>query len=90
MFIRYLQGMWLDVNHHVINEHEWILPYRLEAVNSCKHGPLTEEREGGGFEAGSPAHVVLRDIVLDKRLLKKIPYYLKCRYDINTTDFISC
>lgn len=30
-------------------------------------------------EAGSPAHVAVRDIVCDKWLWKKIPYYLNCR-----------
>ena len=80
--------MWLDVIYHVINEQEWIFPYRLGAVNPCQHGPLTEEQEGGWIEAGSPARLALRNIVLEKRLLKKIQYYLNCRYDMNTTDFI--
>lgn len=62
--------MWLGVIHHVVNEHEWILPYRIGSKSSCMHGPLTEEREKGWLEAGSPAHAALRDIVKDKRLLK--------------------
>ena len=72
--------MWLGVIHHVVNEHEWILPYRIGSKSSCMHGPLTEEREKGWLEAGSPAHAALRDIVKDKRLLKKIPYYSNCRF----------
>ncbi|XP_052694407.1 uncharacterized protein LOC128172674 [Crassostrea angulata] len=72
-------GMWFGVIHHVVNEHEWILPYRVGARSSCLHGPLTEERDKGWLEPGSPAHVALRDIVRDKRLVKKIPYYLNCR-----------
>lgn len=71
--------MWFGVIHHVVNEHEWILPYRVGARSSCMHGPLTEERDKGWIEPGSPAHVALRDIVCDKRLVKKIPYYLNCR-----------
>lgn len=67
----------------MVNEHEWILPYRAGAKSSCQHGPLTEEREKDWLEAGSPAHVAVRDIVRDKRLLKKIPYYLNCRYISN-------
>lgn len=64
----------------MVNEHEWILPYRAGAKSSCQHGPLTEERDKDWLEAGSPAHVAVRDIVRDKRLLKKIPYYLNCKY----------
>lgn len=30
-------------------------------------------------ESGSPAHVSFRDIVRNKGLLKRIPYYLNCR-----------
>lgn len=73
-----LIGMWFGVIHHVVNEHEWILPYRVGARSSCLHGPLTEERDKGWLKPGSPAHVALRDIVRDKRLVKKIPYYLNC------------
>lgn len=36
-------GIWFGVMHHVVNEHEWILPYRAGAKSSCQHGPLTEE-----------------------------------------------
>ncbi|XP_061167182.1 uncharacterized protein LOC133176022 [Saccostrea echinata] len=72
-------GIWFGVIHHVVNEHEWILPYRAGAKSSCQHGPLTEERNKDWLEAGSPAHVAVREIVRDKRLIKKIPYYLNCR-----------
>lgn len=54
--------------HHVVNEHEWILPYGAVAKSSCQHGPLTEERDKDWLEAGSPAHVAVRDIVRDKSL----------------------
>ncbi|XP_034334703.2 uncharacterized protein [Magallana gigas] len=72
-------GMCFGVIHHVVNEHEWILPYKVGARSSCLHGPLTEERDKGWLEPGSPASVALRNIVRDKRLVKKIPYYLNCR-----------
>eukprot|EP00105_Crassostrea_gigas_P038421 XP_019922569.1 PREDICTED: uncharacterized protein LOC105327681 [Crassostrea gigas] len=72
-------GIWCGVIHHVIGEHEWILPYRIGGKSCCEHGPLTEEGDKDYLVAGSPAHVALREIVLDKHLLKKIPYFLHCR-----------
>lgn len=80
LFILVLQGMWCGVIHHAIGEHEWILPYRVGGKSCCEHGPLTEEKDKDYLVAGSTAHVALREIVLDKRLLKKIPYFLHCRY----------
>lgn len=76
----YLQGTWLGFIHHEVNEHEWVLPYKINSESKCLHGPLTEDREKGWLEVGSPAYGALRDIVKDKRLLKKVPYYLnfKC------------
>lgn len=72
-------GIWCGVIHHVIGEHEWILPYRIGGESCCGHGPLTEEGDKDYLVAGSPAYVALRAIVLDKHLLKKIPYFLHCR-----------
>lgn len=69
--------------HHVVDEHEWIFPYRAGAKKSGQHGPLTEESDKDLLEAGSPANVAVCDIVCDKRLLKKIPYYLNCKYISN-------
>nr|XP_022344857.1 uncharacterized protein LOC111137607 isoform X2 [Crassostrea virginica] len=71
------KGTWIGVLHHVVNVHEWILSY--SSTNKCDHGPLTSEREKGWLERDSPAHVALRHIVLDKRLLNNIPYYLNFR-----------
>lgn len=72
--------MWFGVIHHDANEQERILPQRVGARSSFLHGPLTEERNKGWLEPGSPAHVALRDIVRDKRLVKKISYNLNCRF----------
>jgi hypothetical protein len=41
---------------------------------------LCEERDKGWLTPGSSAHSALTAIVMDKRFLKKIPYYLNCRY----------
>jgi hypothetical protein len=64
---------------HVVNEHEWILSYSNSGESACKHGPLNVDREKGWLKKGSAPHKALRDIVMNKRLLQKIPYYLNCR-----------
>ena len=67
--------------HHVVGEHEWILPYSNSEVNGCRHGPLEDEDLEKYLEKGEPAHEALRSIVMDKRLLNKIPYFLNFRYE---------
>ena len=47
----------------------------LTPGNSCKHGPLCEERDKGWLKANSPFHDVLVAIVLDKRFINRIPGY---------------
>lgn len=76
--------MWVGVLHHVVGEHEWYLPYSEMGLSMCKHDPLTGEDTGNKeyLIKGSPAHEALRKIILDKRLLHKIPYYLNFRYEI--------
>lgn len=48
---------------------------------------MTKERDKDWLEAGSPDHVAARDIVRDKILLKKIPYYLICRSTVSLENF---
>lgn len=71
--------MWISVLHHVVDVHEWLLTYGNS--NKCDHGPLTDEREKKWLEKDSSAHESLRRIVLDKRLLGNIPYYINFRYE---------
>ena len=75
----FFQGIWYGIVHHTVNEHEWILPYSDAGPSVCQHGPLSAEREKGWLKAGTPPHDALIQIVMDKNLLRKIPYYLKCR-----------
>jgi hypothetical protein len=42
--------------------------------------PFVAERQKEWLDGDSPAHVALRHIVLDKRLLNNIQYYLNFRY----------
>ncbi|XP_062570141.1 uncharacterized protein LOC134232209 [Saccostrea cucullata] len=78
-------GNWIGILHHTVNVHTWVLPY--SDINECNHGPLTEERTKGWLEKDSPAHVALREIVLDKRLQNNVPYYLNCRSTAELENF---
>lgn len=69
-------GIWFGLLHHVTDEHEWILSYSDNGINACQHGPLTEERTEGWLKKDSPAHIALRHVVMDKRRLNQIHYYL--------------
>lgn len=80
-------GVWFGLLHHVTNEHEWILPYNDSGINACQHGPLTEERTKGWLEKNSPAHNALRYVVMDKRRLNQIHYYLNCRSTAELENF---
>lgn len=69
--------------HHVQNEHEWALSYVGLSPGSCSHGELEENRDKEWIEKGSPAHLALTKIVLDKRFLNNIHYYLNFRYELS-------
>uniref|UniRef100_A0A8W8M4P9 Uncharacterized protein n=1 Tax=Magallana gigas TaxID=29159 RepID=A0A8W8M4P9_MAGGI len=74
-------GIWAGVLHHVVGEHEWFLPYSDAGPSSCRHNPISEDtmRDKEWMKKGSPPHEALRKIVLDKRFLHNIPYYLNFR-----------
>ncbi|CAC5387947.1 unnamed protein product [Mytilus coruscus] len=82
-----IKGVWCGMIHHVVNEHEWSMSYTDDGTYSCKHGPLCEEREKGWLKAGSQAHDAAIGIVMDKRFIKKIPYYLNCRSTAELENF---
>ena len=75
----FFKGAWRGILHHVIDEHEWLLP-SSDGSYACKYWPLSSDRDKGWLERDSDQHVALRKIILDKRFLNKIPYYLNFRY----------
>lgn len=79
----HFQGVWCGIIHHVVNEHEWAVSYTDTGSNTCQHGPLCDDRQKGWLKAGSPTHNSLIEIVMNKRLISKIPYYLNCRLIYN-------
>lgn len=77
------QGMWVGVLHHVVNEHEWFLPYSEMGISACAHDPLSDTTgDKVWMTKGSPAHEALRKVILDKRFLNNIHYYLNFRYEL--------
>lgn len=79
--IVFTQDVWVGVLHHVHNEHEWALSYGSLAPGSCFHGDLEEtERDKKWLDKGSSAHAALTKVVLDKRFLNNVHYFLNFRY----------
>lgn len=70
--------MWIGVLYYVVNVYSWILLYSFS--NKCEYGLLIFVREKGWLEKDFLVYVFLRSIVLDKRLLNNILYYLNCRF----------
>lgn len=61
------KDVWHGMLHHI--------------VSTCQHGPLEDGSQTKEYlKKGSAAHNALRQIVMDKRHVKNIPYYLNCRY----------
>ena len=67
--------MWLGVIHHVCGEHEWV-------DGSCSHGAIVDatEVDKNYLEKDSKAHNAIREIVMDKRWIKSLKYYIYFRY----------
>lgn len=75
------KDVWYGMLHHIVNEHVWFVPFANSTVSTCQHGPLEDGSQTKEYlKKGSAAHNALRQIVMDKRLVKNIPYYLNCRY----------
>lgn len=68
-----LAGILAGVLHHVINEHEW--HFTIDGrQGKCDHGPL-EDAATPWLTSGSPAHEKLREIIMNKRFMKSMPYF---------------
>lgn len=60
--------------------------YPIQQVNGCEHVDLEEHkyREYKEYiQKGSLTHETLRSIIMDERLLYKIPYFLNCWYAVS-------
>ncbi|XP_006823888.1 uncharacterized protein LOC102805489 [Saccoglossus kowalevskii] len=75
-----MKAIWFGILHHVVNEHEWLLNVD-GTYGGCAHEPLSVENQCKPWlEKGSPAHLALRNIVEDKRLLKNLGHYTNFRH----------
>lgn len=72
------QARWRGTLHHVTNKHEWVLGDAAGPA-ACDHG-LIEEQTKPWLEAGSKEHQRLRELLLNKRLLGNLKYYVNFRF----------
>ncbi|XP_056013554.1 uncharacterized protein LOC125667203 isoform X2 [Ostrea edulis] len=82
-------GIWRSVLHHITDTHEWILSHG--GVNHCLHGELgEEERTKPWLSPTKHAHVLkdLAAVVLNKRLLNNVGYYLRFRIPSAHSDVL--
>ena len=70
-----------------MNEHRWVLADG-KGDGQCGHSvPSEAERQKPWLTKDSPARDALREIVLNKRFLNTIPYYVNFRLAMFTPDF---
>ncbi|XP_068760155.1 uncharacterized protein [Montipora capricornis] len=69
-----LKETWFGVLHHVCGEHEW-------AGGACKHSPDETGTSGKTYLAkSSKALTALREVVLDKKWLNNLEFYVRFRH----------
>lgn len=78
-FVNVFQGIWFGLFYYVIDEYEWIFFYSDNGINVCQYGFLIEERMKGWLKKDFFVNIVLCYVVMDKRCLNQIYYYLNCR-----------
>ena len=66
-----LTEKWTSVVHHVVNKHCWT---GCKKFKKCEHDRLTrtQRKNTSWLTPGSPAHVALEEVVMNKRLLKDL------------------
>ena len=63
----------MGVIHHVCGEYEL-------ACGSCNHGPLLNEEPDDYLSKSDKCTEAFREVVLDKKLLKSFPHYVRSRH----------
>ena len=67
----------------MVNEHNWILA-EGRGNGKCAHGVLEDDRQKPLLVKNSPAHYSLRKVLLNKRFLNTLPYFVNFRYNLIT------
>ncbi|XP_070540791.1 uncharacterized protein [Ptychodera flava] len=73
-----LKNKWTSILHHVTGTHEWF-------GGACDHGPINEVTKY--LEPDSPPMEALRDIIMDRNLLRSFAYYTKFRHTGHLESF---
>ena len=93
LIISNFQKTWFGVLHHVCGEHVW-------AGGACKHSPDETGTSGKTYLAkSSKAVTALREVVLDKKWLNNLEFYVRFRsvifivgngvINLKTVDFLA-
>ena len=73
-WIIHLQEVWFGVLHHVCGEHKW-------AEGECRHSPEETPSNGKTYlKKSSKALAALRKVVLDKKWLSNLAFYVRFRF----------
>ncbi|CAB4019259.1 Hypothetical predicted protein [Paramuricea clavata] len=72
--LKNLKTDWVHVLKHVANIHSWY-------NGQCSHGPLDDVSEREWINKDSAPMQALRNIVLNKKFLKSLPFYTRFRYE---------
>eukprot|EP00794_Sanderia_malayensis_P012522 gene12522-13807_t len=74
--------IWIGVLHHVVGEHFW-------ASEACIHGPLTTDDPKTPLSMDSKSMLALHPVILDKKWLQSLPYYVHFRHTSKLENFNS-
>ncbi|XP_069107077.1 uncharacterized protein [Argopecten irradians] len=80
-------GLWYPLIHHVVDEHEWLLPYSSSGTYACQHNTLEDATDKEWLVKDGPAHRALRKIIFDKRFINRIPYFTNFRSTAELENF---
>lgn len=76
------QCIWRSLLHHITNQHSWTLSHGY-GTNQCLHEPIDseEDREKPWLCPRKDKQTLqnLASVILNKRLLNNVPYYLNFR-----------
>lgn len=76
LLIIHLQEVWFGVLHHVCGDHKW-------AEGECKHSPEETPSNGKTYlKKSSKPLAALRKVVLDKKWLSNLAFYVRFRFVI--------
>lgn len=60
--------VWYGMLYHIVNEHEWFVPFANSTVSTCQHGPIEDGSQTKKYlKKGSAAHNALRQTACEKQ-----------------------